>query len=333
MASRDEVSDPPLRTEVLDDWTAAPDPVRDPDQTALRLVRRGRRRRDDDLGELPGRRPERASSSRSTCAARSSTPTEHHLDYITVRGFELAHAATPVDPADRRPAGPHRPELGQGLDHRGQRHPRRQVLGDLARQGGVDRPQLRDPARRQARLPVPARVRLLRPADRLGPGAHRLARHPPQHDLRLRPERHRRPSRLRVLHDRGQPHPPHRDQARVLRVRDRRHQAARGHRRRRSATTASTTARSAPGSTGRPRAPASRATSSTPTPATSSSRSATARTSSTTTSSPRRRRWRCSARAAPSSTTSCAAPCARAGRRPADPLPPCRTAPRSPATR
>ena len=34
--------------------------------------------------------------------------------------------------ADRRPARPHRPELGQGLDHRGQRHPRRQVLGHLA---------------------------------------------------------------------------------------------------------------------------------------------------------------------------------------------------------
>ena len=69
-------------------------------------------------------------------------PTEHHLDYITVRGFELAQAACPVGAADRGPAGPDRPELGQGLDHRGQRDPRRQVLGDLHRQGGVDRPQL-----------------------------------------------------------------------------------------------------------------------------------------------------------------------------------------------
>ena len=163
----------------------------------------------------------------------------------------------PVGAADRRPARTHRPELGQGLDHRGQRHPRRQVLGHLHRQGGLDRPQLRHDARRQARLPVPARVGLLRPADRLGPRAHRLPHHPPQHHLRLRPERHRRPPRLRVLHHRGQPHLQHRPQARVLRLRDRRHQAPRGHRRRSSGTTASTTARSAPGWTGRPRAPGS----------------------------------------------------------------------------
>ena len=53
----------------------------------------------------------------------------------------------------------------------------------------------------------------------------------------------------------------------------------------RSATTESMTARSAPGSTGRPRAPASRATCTTPTTGTCSSRSATGPTSSTTTSS------------------------------------------------
>ena len=45
------------------------------------------------------RAPTRTRSwSRSTCAARSSTPTEHHLDYITVRGFELAQAACPWTP-------------------------------------------------------------------------------------------------------------------------------------------------------------------------------------------------------------------------------------------
>ena len=51
-----------------------------------------------------------------------------------------------LGPADRRPARPDRPELGEGLDHRGQRHPRREVLGGLARQGGLDRPQLRHAA-------------------------------------------------------------------------------------------------------------------------------------------------------------------------------------------
>ena len=209
-----------------------PTAIRDPEQTRLRLVRRGRRRRRRRSGRT-SRAPTRTSELVEINVRRSVFyPTEHHVDYITVRGFELAQAASPVGAADRRPARPHRPELGQGLDHRGQRHPRREVLGRLHRQGGLDRPQLRDPARRQARLPVPARVGVLRPPDRLGPGAHRLAHHPPQHHLRLRPERHRRPPRLRVLHDRGQPHLQHRAQARVLRLRDRRHQAARGHRRR-----------------------------------------------------------------------------------------------------
>ena len=50
-----EVSDPPLRTEAIDDWTGTvrPDPQSRADATCL--VRRGRRRADDDLGELPGR--------------------------------------------------------------------------------------------------------------------------------------------------------------------------------------------------------------------------------------------------------------------------------------
>ena len=137
-----------------------------------------------------------------------------------------------MGPAHRRPARADRAQLGEGLDHRGQRDPRREVLRRLPRQGGVNRRQLRDAARRQARLPVPARVRVRRPPDRLGPRARRLARRAAQHDLRLRAERHRGPPGLRLLDDRGQPHLQHRDQARVLRSRDRRHQAARRDRRR-----------------------------------------------------------------------------------------------------
>ena len=204
-----------------------PQPRADP----LRLVRRGGRRRDHDLGELPGRRPERGAR-RDQRAPVGLLPHRaphrlHHRARLRAGARRLS-----LDPADRRPARPHRPELGEGLDHRGQRHPRREVLGRLARQGGLDRPQLRDPAPGQARLPVPARVGVLRPPDRLGPRARRLAHRPPQPHLRLRPERHRRPPRLRVLDDRGQPHLQHRAQARVLRLRDRRHQAPRGHRRR-----------------------------------------------------------------------------------------------------
>ena len=54
-----EVSDPPLRTRGPRrlDRDGRPDPR--PRADAARLVRRGGRRRDDDLGELPGRRPER----------------------------------------------------------------------------------------------------------------------------------------------------------------------------------------------------------------------------------------------------------------------------------
>ena len=138
-------------------------------------------------------------------------PIEHHLDYITVRGFELAQAAAPWTPADRRPAGPDRPQLGQGLDHRGQRHPRREVLGDLAGQGGVDRGQLR----RRSRGDKPGyqyQLESVFSAQQIGwdTRARRLARRAPQHDLRLRPERHRRAPGLRVLDHRGQPHPPHR---------------------------------------------------------------------------------------------------------------------------
>ena len=178
------------------------------------------------------RAPTRTRSwSRSTRAARSSIPSS---TTSTSSPCAASSWRTPpaLDPADGRPAGPHRPELGEGLDHRGQPHPRREVLGRLPRQGGLDGPQPRDPAQGQARLPVPARVRVHRPPDRLGQGARRLAHRPPEHHLRLRPERHRRPPRLRVLDDRGQPHLQHRPQARVLRLRDRRHQAARGHRRR-----------------------------------------------------------------------------------------------------
>ena len=106
---------------------------------------------DDDLGELPGRGPERGTGRDQRAPLGllpdRAPPRLHHRPRLRAGAGRL-----PVDPADRRPAGPDRPQLGQGLDHRGQRHPRRQVLGDLDRQGGVDRPQLRD--RRAATSPA-----------------------------------------------------------------------------------------------------------------------------------------------------------------------------------
>ena len=182
-------------------------------------------------------------------------PREHHVDYITVRGFELAQAATPWAPPTADQPGLVGPNWAKGWVIEDNVIHDAKCSADLDRQGDLDRPQLRHAARRQAGLPVPAGVGLHRRADRLGPRAHRLAPDPAQHDLRLRPERHRRPPRLRVLDHRGQPHLQHRDQARVLRLRDRRRSSSTPRSTSSSGTTGSTTARSAPGSTGRPRAP------------------------------------------------------------------------------
>ncbi|GAA0228289.1 right-handed parallel beta-helix repeat-containing protein [Cryptosporangium japonicum] len=92
-----EVSDPPRRTEALDQWTELPDHVRDPertryvwyaevgaDSTTIWANFQGADPR-DELVEINVRRS-------------VFYPTEHHLNYITVRGFELAQAACPWVP-------------------------------------------------------------------------------------------------------------------------------------------------------------------------------------------------------------------------------------------
>lgn len=92
-----DVADPPLRTKVVDDWTGTPDRIRDPERT--RQVWFARVGGDETTiwanfqGADPNESLVEVNVRRSVFA-----PTEHHVDYITVRGFELAQAACPWAP-------------------------------------------------------------------------------------------------------------------------------------------------------------------------------------------------------------------------------------------
>lgn len=96
VATRAEADDPPRRTEVVDDWTGVTRPVRDPDQTQLVWYA--------EVGaettiwaNFQGADP---NTELVEINVRRSVfyPDQPHLDYITVRGFELAQAATPWAP-------------------------------------------------------------------------------------------------------------------------------------------------------------------------------------------------------------------------------------------
>jgi hypothetical protein len=92
-----EVSDPSLRTEVLDDWTGLLDRVRDPEQTRYVWYAEVGEDATAIWANFQGADP---NSELVEINVRRSVfyPTEHHLDYITVRGFELAQAACPWTP-------------------------------------------------------------------------------------------------------------------------------------------------------------------------------------------------------------------------------------------
>ena len=97
VATKDELADPPRRTEAVDDWTGAADPVRDPDQTQRVWYAEV----DDEHTTIWanfGSADPNAELVEINVRRSVFYPTEHHLDYITVRGFELAHAATPWAP-------------------------------------------------------------------------------------------------------------------------------------------------------------------------------------------------------------------------------------------
>ena len=97
VATVEEVSDPRLRTEMIDHWTGTVDRIRDTAQTQLVWHAEVGTEQTTIWANFSGADP---NSELVEINVRRSVfyPTEHHLDYITVRGFELAQAATPWAP-------------------------------------------------------------------------------------------------------------------------------------------------------------------------------------------------------------------------------------------
>jgi hypothetical protein len=95
--SRDEVTDPPLRTEIQDDWTRTTDRVRRPEQTRLAWYAEVGADTTTVWANFAGADP---NAELVEINVRRSVfyPADHHVDYITVRGFELAQAACPWTP-------------------------------------------------------------------------------------------------------------------------------------------------------------------------------------------------------------------------------------------
>src|SRR5215475_6455701 len=97
VSSRAEVNDPPLRTEAVDDWTGVTDPIDDPKQTQFVWYAEVGADATTIWANFQGADP---NSELVEINVRPAVffPTEHHLDYITVRGFEMCQAASPWTP-------------------------------------------------------------------------------------------------------------------------------------------------------------------------------------------------------------------------------------------
>ncbi len=95
--SRAEVDAPVRRTEVLDRWTGLAQPIEDPDTTGLVWFAEVGADTTTVWANFQGADPRR---SLVEINVRRSVfyPTRHHVDHITVRGFELAQAACPWTP-------------------------------------------------------------------------------------------------------------------------------------------------------------------------------------------------------------------------------------------
>ena len=97
VAGVDEVLDPPLRTEVVDDWTGIADLIENPAQTQ-RVWHAEVGADETTIWANFGDADPNAELVEINVRRSVFYPQLHHLDYITVRGFELAHAATPWAP-------------------------------------------------------------------------------------------------------------------------------------------------------------------------------------------------------------------------------------------
>lgn len=94
---RAQVTDPVLSTHAVDDWTGARDVVRNPRQTQLVWYAEVGEDQTTIWANFQGADP---NTELVEINVRRSvfSPLEHHVDYITVRGFELAQAASPWAP-------------------------------------------------------------------------------------------------------------------------------------------------------------------------------------------------------------------------------------------
>ncbi|MBW6438591.1 right-handed parallel beta-helix repeat-containing protein [Actinoplanes hulinensis] len=95
--SRAEVSNPEKRFEMIDNWTGVTDRVRNPEQTLLVWHAEVGAEATTIWANFQGADP---NTELAEINVRRSVfyPLVPHLDYITVRGFELAQAATPWTP-------------------------------------------------------------------------------------------------------------------------------------------------------------------------------------------------------------------------------------------
>ncbi|HET9648662.1 MAG TPA: right-handed parallel beta-helix repeat-containing protein [Microlunatus sp.] len=97
VTSREAVTRPIRRTHAVDHWTGTTEPIRDPNQTQQLWYAEV----DTDTTTLWahfGDADPNAELVEINVRRSVFFPGEHHLDYITVRGFELAQAATPWAP-------------------------------------------------------------------------------------------------------------------------------------------------------------------------------------------------------------------------------------------
>lgn len=97
VTDRSGLVNPPRRTEVVDDWTGTVDLIRDPDQTQFVWYSEVGEDATTIWANFQGANP---NTELVEINVRRSVfyPTRHHVDYITVRGFELAQAACPWTP-------------------------------------------------------------------------------------------------------------------------------------------------------------------------------------------------------------------------------------------